>query len=483
MAGVLEQVEPQLVWKYFEEIASIPHGSFNTKQISDYLVGFAKEHGFEHYQDDLNNVIIIKEASAGYEDREPVIIQGHIDMVAEKTPNASIDMEKEGLTLYVDGEYLKAKDTTLGGDDGIAIAMGMAFLTDETLKHPRLELVCTVDEEVGLIGATGIDLAPLKGRTLINLDSEEEGIFTAGCAGGMSYRSRTPMAQEQVNGLPVRFVFDGFKGGHSGQDVKENRANANLTAGRVLYALAGEFSLRVSKMEGGSKDNVISRYTEAEAVLEDPAELKELKAKLAAVESDIKSEYNGIEDALVFSVEACGDAAEQTALTKDAQKALFAILANLPNGIQKMSGEIDGLVDTSLNLGVLKLSDGELYLSQSVRSSKASSKKWLAERLGIFLSGFGADCWVDGDYPGWEFVRESKIRDRFVSAYQELFGEDPVINVIHAGLECGLLTDKLPGLDCISLGPEMHNVHTTEEELSIPSTERCYRLVRKVIEG
>lgn len=482
MKYVLNGYEPAAVWKYFEEICSIPHGSGNTKQLSDYLVGFAKEHGFAYVQDDSNNVIIIKEATPGYEDKPAVIIQGHIDMVCEKTPECPLDLTKDGLDLFVDGEYLGARGTTLGGDDGIAIAIGMAIMTDGALVHPRIELVATVDEEVGLLGATALDPAPLKGKYLINIDSEEEGIFTAGCAGGMTFKSTTAYETEKVTGKAFTLVLEGLKGGHSGIDISRIRLNADLTMARVLGMLCAEYPLRIATLEGGSKDNVIPRRCVVTGCIDaDEAMCASLAGKCDEIAATLRSEYACTDDGAVIDL-TFGDAAEIDVLTEGAAQKLIDMLVNLPDGVQKMSGEIEGLVETSLNIGVCTLKDGSLFTMQSIRSSKASAKKWLAERVRRHFESFGASCVIEGDYPAWEFAQESPFRSMVCDTFETMFGYRPEVVVLHAGVECGLFTGKMPGLDCVSIGPEMHDVHTVEERLHIASTERTYALVRRVVE-
>ena len=503
----MAEYEPEQVWKYFEEIASVPHGSRNTGQISDYLVRFAEDHGFEHYQDASNNVIIIKEPSPGWENKEPVILQGHMDMVCEKTPDNPIDMTKEGLSLYTEDGFLKARGTTLGGDDGIAIAIGMALLADDELLHPRLELVCTVDEEIGLLGAAALDVSPLRGKILINIDSEEEGIFTVGCAGGMTLNGRLSLPMESCEGVVYTLAVSGILGGHSGSDIHRMRINPNLAAARVMSELAEEFPVRIIGFAGGGKENVIPNRTEAEFVLitAEPASEGEerdiagqLKRKCSELEEQFRNEYAGSDAGICITVaKKAGPAADSrlsaaedgkalgiqhSALTEEAQEQFLDLLINLPDGVQKMSGEVDGLVETSLNLGVCTLKDGILATSQSLRSSKRSAKAWLSKRVIRYLESFGVLCEIEGDYPGWEFKADSPLRERFTEAYQTLFGREPLISVIHAGLECGLFSEKIPGLDSISVGPDILDIHTVSERLDIASSKRTYDLVRYVIE-
>ena len=480
MTGVLKGYEPRAMWEYFEEICGIPHGSGNTKAISDYLVAFADAHGFYREQDELNNVIIVREASEGLENKEPIILQGHIDMVAEKRPGSSIDMEKEGLSLYVENGYLKARDTTLGADDGIAIAMGMALLADETPKAPRLELVCTVDEETGMGGALGIDCSVLKGRRMVNIDSEEEGVITAGCAGGVVVRGEIPFDTEKAFGKAYRITIHGLKGGHSGEDINKNRNNSNMVLGRFLFELNKKLDLRFSTMAGGSKDNVIPRHTEGVVVLTDSEGEEVLFRESLAIRDRIRKEYSGSDEGLEITFEETH--LPPTMFTAASQREINRMLINLPNGVVKMSGEIEGLVETSLNLGIMKAEDGVLRLSCSLRSSKGEAKEYLKERIINYLTSFGGECICEGEYPGWDFARESKLRDTVLELGREILGRELKVAAFHAGLECGVFAGKIQGLDCVSIGPEINYIHTTEEELNIASAERCYRRVRAVIE-
>lgn len=485
--GVLSNLEPKSVFTFFEEICGIPHGSGNVGAISDYLVKFAKKRGLEVHQDALKNVIIVKEATPGYENEEPVILQGHMDMVAVKTPECVLDLKTDGLELRVEGDLISAEGTSLGGDDGIAVAYALAILDAKDLAHSRLEVVITVDEEVGMDGARGIDLSMLKGRRLLNMDSEEEGIFTVGCAGGarvdLARRGRT----ELVSGTLLEIRIHGLAGGHSGVEIHKERGNSNQLMGRLLEELTAEIPLQLVNLQGGLADNAIPRETDVCLIRRTEGwgadETECLERILRKFEADVKEELvtrdPGFEMAWNYSE--TEEAAVALSVEDSRQTALF--LSSLPNGVQAMSPDVDGLVETSLNFGILRceVAPGEknVAASFSVRSSVESAKTELIRRLNAIGQLSGAQCSVRGEYPGWKYRVDSPLRDRMTTLYREMYGAEPEVVAIHAGLECGLLMAKLPGLDCVSFGPNMQNIHTTEETLSISSVGRVWEyLVR-----
>lgn len=477
--SVLGHLEPRSVFGYFEDICNIPHGSGNMDKISQFCVDFAKEHGLEYIVDDMKNVIIIKEATPGYEEAAPLIIQGHLDMVCEKRPDKEKDFLTEGLDLCTDGELIWADGTTLGGDDGIAVAYGLALLAATDLQHPRLEVVFTVDEETGLYGAEAIDMSMLKGKKLINLDSEEEGIFTVGCAGGLTLGCNIPMFTEEVDGVVYELKVTGLLGGHSGAEVDKGRANANVVLGRVLQALDREVGLDIIKMEGGSKDNAIPRHATAEILI-----LAENKEKLAKTvkeqEAVLKNELHASDAGVILELTYKGAAAVQVLDATSKITALHA-LNNIPNGIQAYSMDIKGLVETSLNMGIMSMDGEALSMSFAVRSSVESAKYYLTDRTVLFVEMLGGTTEVKGDYPGWAYRPESDLRETFVRVYERMYGKKPVVEAIHAGLECGLFTKKIEGLDSISVGPNMHNVHTSEETLEVASVQRTWDFLCQVI--
>ena len=480
--GVLDGLKPEKVFGFFEEICRIPHGSGNVAAISDYLANFAGKRQLYCKQDALKNVIIVKEASPGYEAEPAVILQGHMDMVAVKKPGCTKDLQREGLDLRVDGDSIYAENTSLGGDDGIAVAYALAILDDDTLKHPKLEVVLTVDEEVGMGGAGGIDLSVLSGRRLLNLDSEEEGIFLTSCAGGLRVNTYLPMSVEKQKGICLRITVGGLAGGHSGTDIHKERGSSNCLMGRILYRLTADVPVYIKNIEGGLADNAIPRETTAE-LLAAPEHVETLQKLLLQAEAEIKAEL-AVKDPDFHITFVCD--AEEEALCTDAESSvqLAAYLTALPNGVQAMSADIPGLVETSLNLGIMKYdaSEQELICAFSVRSSIESAKKALADKLCAITELAGGSYSISGDYPGWAYRADSPLREKMVALYEEMYGKKPQLTAIHAGLECGILAGKLEGLDCISFGPDIRNIHTTEESLSISSVERVWNYLVKLLE-
>lgn len=478
---ILENLEPQNVFYYFEEICKIPHGSGNTGQISDYLKAFADEHGLYCRQDELNNIIMIKEASKGYEDHEPVLLQGHMDMVAVKDADCTIDMTKDGLQLEILGDRLTAKGTSLGGDDGIAVAFGLALLAGEEYRHPRIELILTVDEEVGMEGATGLTVDDLTAKRMINLDQEEEEIFITGCAGGARIDIRKKTETEQVEGMLCKLEISGLQGGHSGQEINKERGNAICLMGRLLAALQEKTPVYLKEVNGGTADNAIPNEVCAEIVVtewtEDIAAFMEeqfcgLKAEFAGKEDGLKCELQvGAEDALI---EVCN--------RKDSEQWIH-LLNVIPHGVIANSVKMKGLVETSLNPGILNVSAVEGMVSTSVRSSNAAAKEALINQLKSLAALCDATVGIRGDYPGWDYDPDSPLREKMVTIYEEMYGVKPQIEAIHAGLECGIFQSKIPGLDCVSIGPDMQDIHTTRETLSIPSVQRVWKFLLKVLES
>lgn len=468
-------LQPAKVFKYFEEIAAIPHGSRNTKAISDYLVAFAKAHAIEYYQDASNNVVMIQEATEGYENAEAIIIQGHMDMVCEKESDCTIDFEKDGLDLYVDGDFLKARGTTLGGDDGIAVAYALAILDTPEIAHPRLEVVITVDEEIGMLGADAIDLSMLKGHKMLNIDSDIEGHFLTSCAGGMTVETLLPASYEAAAGLSVSLQVTGLEGGHSGSEIDKEHGNANIIMGRVLKTLMDAMEMGLISLAGGLKDNAIPRECTAELLIEKES-LSELQEIIASLNAVLAKEYAASDKGVCIKVTENGER-EADILTVASMAKVIFYLRNVPNGVQHMSRVMPGLVETSLNLGIMKLTKEGLSLVTSVRSSVSTRKEELKDKL-IFLAEFlGGEVSVNGDYPAWEYKADSDIRDTISQVYQELFEEEPVFEAIHAGLECGILSGKIANLDCVSFGPNNYDIHTPKERLSISSTEKVWKLL------
>lgn len=474
----LENCEPKRVFYYFEELCKIPHGSGNTKQISDYLVSFAKEHGLEYVQDEMNNVVIYKPATKGYEDAPAVILQGHMDMVCEKRPDVEHDFTKDPLNISVQDGYVTANGTTLGGDDGIAVAYGLALLESEDIAHPALEVLITVDEEIGLLGAEGIDCSVLKGKRLINLDSEAEGSLWISCAGGLSGISTIPVQRVEAEGQKAAVKITGLMGGHSGAEIDKKRANANVLMGRFLYSLQKETAYEIISLAGGQKDNAITREADAELLVED---INAVKACAEKLQKGFREEYAGTDEKITVEITDLGAASAKVLHPTSREKVLF-FLMEVPFGIQKMSGTIDGLAETSTNIGIVKLGEDEFLGSSSVRSSVEAAGAALSDKIRYLTEFLGGEYTVQGAYPAWEYRKDSPLRDRMVEVYEEMYGEKPNVVAIHAGLECGLFYKKIEGLDCVSLGPNMKDIHTSEEMLDIASTERVWKYLVKVLE-
>ena len=480
--AVLAEIKPQSVFAYFEKLCSVPHGSHNTKQISDMCVGFAKELGLKYRQDAANNVIIWKDASAGYEGTDTVILQGHLDMVCAKTEDCKKDMAAEGLDLMTDGNYVWARDTSLGGDDCIAVAMALAILADDSIPHPALEAVFTTDEEVGMDGAFALDCSDLKGRMMLNLDSEAEGVFTVSCAGGVRVDCVMPGRQKPMKKgrsyAAYTVSLTGLQGGHSGAEIDKGRGNANVLMGRVLFmAMKSIGGLRLADFHGGQFDNVICSSCEAVvAVGADQAD--EFEHFIAEFDGILKNEYAAADAGIVLS---CAPAEVRAACSRKKTERILRTLYALPQGVQEMSMELTGLPQTSLNLGVASMKEDGLHLTYSIRSCIGTQKEMMIQKVCSIVECAGGATTLRSNYPGWQYAKESKLRDLVMAAYRDISGQEGRIVATHGGLECGLFIDKMPGLDAVSIGPELHDIHSVNERLSVASTQRLYELVCEVL--
>ena len=477
---LLKDLEPKEVFRFFESICDLPHGSKNTKLLSDFCAVFARMRGLWCQQDKAGNIIIRKEASKGYEDHPTVILQGHLDMVCEKLPEVKIDFQKDGLTLKLDGDRLHADGTTLGGDDGIAVAMALAVLDDKNLVHPPLEVLFTGDEEIGMLGATALDGKALKGRTLINIDSEDEGILTAGCAGGVRSTLTLPVRRESARGIPCTLSLDGLIGGHSGTEIHKGRANAIARLGRWLTLLTENgVDYTVLALSGGAKENVIPKESSVTLVL--PTGITEgVRAAAAQFAAQMKAEYGTADPEICLQLTEQGCGGYQALDGASAQRLRKALLL-MPWGVQAMSMDVPGLVETSLNLGVAELDDSEAILRFSLRSSVPSAKELLSCKLQTLTELLGGTVRFHGDYPAWTYARESALRDRCVAVYEAQYGAKPQIVALHAGLECGILSGKIDGLDCISFGPNLLHVHTPNERADIASVARVWEYLKAIL--
>lgn len=472
----LAGLEPASVFGYFEQLCAIPHGSGNTKMISDYLVNFAKKHGIRYIQDELNNVLLFADGTCGYEDHAPVILQGHMDMVCEKDADCPIDMEREGLDITHNGEYIFANGTTLGGDDGVAVAFALALLADPTIAHPPIEVIITVDEEVGMEGATGVDLSMLKGRTMINLDCENEGVFTVSCAGGARGTITLPLQRRAVYGPCVKLTVEGLQGGHSGVEIHKNLGNANKIMGEFLSRVQKLMPLCITDITGGAKDNAIPRSCQVTLVAMG-SHIERINDVAAQLQEEVRATFDEPE-ARIYGDDV--DALGGNALSTQDSAKVIALLCSAPNGVQSWSQDIEGLVQTSLNLGVVRLADA-LRMTFAVRSSVNQEKRELLAQLQELAKLFDAQYSEMGDYPAWEFKKDSHLRDTMVRVFERMYGKSPVVEAIHAGLECGILSDKLPGLDCVAIGPDMQDIHTSRERLHIASTRRSWEFLLEIL--
>ncbi|MDO4166748.1 MAG: aminoacyl-histidine dipeptidase [Eubacteriales bacterium] len=489
--GILSALEPVQVFQYFEEICGIPHGSSNTKAISDYCVNFAKEHGLRYLQDEYNNVMIWKDGTAGYEKSAPVMLQGHMDMVCEKEADCAIDFTKDGLTLQLVDGVISAKGTTLGGDDGIAVAYALAILASEDIPHPPLEVVFTVDEEIGMLGAAALDASPLQARTMLNLDSEEEGYLLVSCAGGITTTAHLPVAREQVSGELMTVTVTGLQGGHSGVEIDKGRANACQLLGRTLYLLRDKFRFQIRSIQGGQKDNAIPREAVVALVLIGKAgEGEEITGEqlifsfqesLAAIQKIYENEYQLTDPGVRLLCESEGSDTVDDGMTLVSTAGVIAMLVNLPGGIQKMSFAMEGLVQTSLNLGILKSEPEEVTASFSVRSSVETEKMELVARIRCLMEMLGGTVTNMGEYPAWEYRQDSPLRDLMIKVFREQYGYEPVVQALHAGVECGLFAGKLSGLDCVSFGPDMQDIHTPKESMNVDSVRRTWEYTLEIL--
>ena len=473
---MLEALQPYAVFHWFEEISSIPRGSGSTPAIAEWCVRFAKERELRFFRDEADNVVIFKEASPGYEGAPTIILQGHLDMVCEKAAGCTKDMSTEGLDLRCDGEWVWADGTTLGGDDGIAAAMALAILDDDSLPHPPLEVLLTSNEEIGLLGAQAFDASVLQGRRMLNLDHSEEGSFIVGCAGGNRTCCTLPVHREPYAASAWCVAVSGLLGGHSGVFINQGRGNASILLGRMLQELSLHMDLRLVLVRGGLKDNAIPVAAEAQILVPPGADVQGLCAAFASV---LQKEFRRSDPGIAWNVSPCQP--ELTPMDQASTARCLCLLTCAPNGLQELSQDMPGLPQTSLNLGVLTTSPEALDAVFSLRSSLASQKEMLLRRLSALTRSLGGSIEVRGDYPAWEYQAESPLRDLLAAVYQEQSGSAPSIEVTHGGLECGVLSKKIPGLDCVSFGPNIPDIHTPRERMEVASVQRVWKLLLEVL--
>ena len=506
--AVCGDAEPRRVLRYFEEICGIPHGSFHTEEISDYLVRFAKERNLDYVQDEAGNVIIRKAGLGSAAAHEPIILQGHMDMVLEKTEDCPRYLEREPIVLMRDGDTLYADGTTLGGDDGIAVAMMLALLDADDLSYPDLECIFTVNEEVGMLGAAALDVGALRGRRMINLDSEAEGIFTVGCAGGAEVHMDFAVRRKPRFGTLLRVSVSGLTGGHSGVCITDGRANADLALARILDEVYQAVPFRLIRISGGSKDNAIPRSARADVLFEQGFDREKAAAAFASCTASIRKEYALTDPDMVTEAHwaVTPDPVQYPMSAKDTRR-ILRFLNVVPNGLMAMDAMDHAMPQTSLNLGILNSDDDGVHAVSLVRSSINSQKNYLVRRIELLVRALDGECKVAGAYPAWERAPHSPLCEGMASIYERMTGAAPQILVIHGGVECGILAAKIAerdlaagdgyekisyeneeagekrpaGLDCVSIGPEMEGIHTPEEKLSISSVQRTWDFLLEVL--
>ncbi|WP_288479488.1 aminoacyl-histidine dipeptidase [uncultured Clostridium sp.] len=478
--GILSNLEPKSVFNYFEEISKIPRGSGNEKAISDYLVSFAKNLGLEVIQDETLNIVIKKPATKGYENAPGVILQGHMDMVCEKNKGTEHDFEKDPLKLRIEGDNIFATGTTLGADNGIAVAYGMAILASNEIEHPALELLLTVDEETGMTGAMNINAKDVDGKILLNLDSEEEGELLLSCAGGIRSKSTIKVENEKVSEgfTALEVKLRGLKGGHSGMEINKGRGNSNKLMGRLLKGLNDKYDLRLAHIEGGSKNNAIPR--EADAIFFVPSgDVRNIKEEIVKFEEMFKHELKVQDPDVTIEISEATNNGE--AFTKDVTDRVINLLYLYPNGVNTMSKSMHGLTESSTNLGIVSTENGEVVYDSAIRSSVGSLKEEITLRAKTVTELLGGVFTTNAGYPEWEYNPNSKIREICVDVYKRMNGEEPKLTAIHAGVECGLFKERLGDLDMISFGPNLYDVHTPNEHMSIKSVQNVWAYLLEIL--
>ena len=477
---VLQNLEPKAVFEYFEEISNIPRGSGNEKEISDYLLNFGKRLGLESIQDEALNIIIKKPGTKGYENAPTVIIQGHMDMVCEKNNGIEHDFEKDPLKLRIVDDYIYATDTTLGADNGIAVAYAMAILASDDIPHPPIEVLITTDEETGMSGAMAINKEHIDGKILINLDNEEEGYLLVSCAGGIRSNATIDVNYQAINDKKlIKINISGLKGGHSGMDIIKERGNSNKILGRILKGLLREVKFNLVSLNGGSKNNAIPR--EAEAVIAINVNDENIVVDIinnwnTIISNELRAQDPGLKiEASIYSNN------EGKEFTDECTSKVVNLLYLYPNGINTKSTEIEGLVESSTNLGVLTTVDNKVIFDSAIRSSVPSLKEQIVLRSKTIVELLGGDFSTTSDYPAWEYNPNSKIREICQNVHKEMYGKEAEIVAIHAGVECGLFNEKLGNLDMISFGPNLYDVHTPDEHMSISSVRNCYEYLKAIL--
>ena len=488
----IQNLDPQIVWKNFYDLTQIPRPSKHEELAVEYMYNWGKAHGLETIKDEIGNIVIRKPATPGFENRKGVILQGHIDMVPQKNNDTVHDFEKDPIQTWIDGEWVKAKGTTLGADNGLGVAMGMAVLESYNLQHGPIELLVTVDEETGMTGANALKPGLLQGDILINLDSETEGELYVGCAGGLDATASATYvpAEYDKNWLCYSLAVKGFKGGHSGMDIILYRGNANKVAARVLYALMTKAGVKLLDFEGGTLRNAIPR--EAFATVYVPADkLAEAEKVFAEVSAAIKAEYAGTDPDSEFIFKpyecaegecCCGGDECKYVPEADAIRFVRAIIA-CPDGVERMSSEMAGLVETSNNLAMVKIEGGQFSVKTLMRSSVDTAKEALAQKFESIFALAGIETSFAGGYSGWAPNPDSAILATMKKVYNDLYDKEPAVMAIHAGLECGILSGAYPHWDMVSCGPTLMSPHSPDERANIPSVAKCWEFLKAVLEN
>jgi dipeptidase D len=481
MSAAIEGLKPELVWKYFAEISRIPRGSKNETAAIQYVLDTAQKLGLTAKRDACGNVVVHKPASANGQHHRPIVLQGHLDMVCEKNKDKTHDFTKDPIELVRKGNVMMANGTTLGADNGIAVAANLAIMEDRTIEHGPLELLFTIDEETGLTGAANLQADFLESRILINLDSEEEGSIYVGCSGGKDTIAQWQLHfnEAPANYAAVQVKVTGLKGGHSGLEIDKGRSNAIKLMNRTLQALAA-ISARLSTIEGGDKHNAIPRECEA-ILLIAPAKLKKAEAIIAKMLSTVKAELASVEPDIVISLTPLAENRKWEVLKTGDQKKLLRTLSALPHGVIKMSADIAGLVETSTNVAAIKITGDTLRIVTSQRSSVASELVEIASAVTSIFELGGASIEDSDAYPGWKPNLDSPILKIAKSSYRSLFGKDPEVKAIHAGLECGVIGERIPGMDMISFGPSLEGAHSPDERLYIDTVDKFWHFLLEIL--
>lgn len=468
---------------YFDKLTKIPRCSCEEEKIRDYLISFAKDHNLDYRTDKIGNLVIVKEATKGYEDVDSIILQGHMDMVCEKTPECTIDFSKDPIKYEIDGDLIIARETTLGADNGIAVAMTLALLESSDYKHPKIEALFTVNEESGMTGAANLEKGMVTSKRLLNIDSETEGVGCISCAGAERDLIKLKKEYEELDKEKNLYevIVNGLKGGHSGQEIQVGLGNAVKILGRSLYSLFQKVDGDLIEIEGGAKPNAIPRYARALVAI-DESDIKDVQDLIVELNSEFVTELGKVDPDVRINFEKSKEACDKV-LAKDLRDRIVNLLNLLPNGVISMSKNIHGLVETSVNVGVIENEEDSINIISNIRSSVSSHKEYIGSVNKIAAKTFGADVEVIAKYPAWEYKENSPLREVAKEAYKEVSGKEFKLEAIHAGLECGIFVETIGDIDMLSIGPNMKGVHAPGEHLSISSTERVFDFLIKILEN